>query len=153
MDLGMFINRLAQIQDNIPNVIDKAFIENQFKLVNKNRENLEQGKDNLGVDLNFKKNRVSALNSSKAYTNSYANTKARFGGQTSYVDLKNTGAFYNSIIFTKRDFLKYTIESKDVIYKYLVSNYGENLLGFTELQFKELFENILLEQIKKEFNA
>lgn len=136
-ELRNAIKSLKKINETILVQAD-AFVElHAPELIQLNRDNLANGIDSKEVPLDFKKPRLTPLNSSRAYTKAYARIKSKYGGQTNFVDLRLLGGFYQSIIITRLETGHFTFNSEIDIFPYLVANYGDEILGITEKQLAE----------------
>ena len=141
--LKTLIKNLKAIEPFILKEADR-FVGRKAKLLTDlNRENLNSGIDSKGVELNFKKPRITPLTSTLSYTKEYARFKKSKGRQTSFVDLRLLGDFHKSITLTRLEQGWFTFTSGVDIFPYLVANYGTEILGVTEKQLQEFSTNEL----------
>lgn len=146
--LNTLINKLKGLESFIQDSTDEIISKNRTILLDENRRQLEDGKDSEDKPIEYQKSRIGKTGHYGWYSKGYEKYKEAEGGEVRYVDLYLTGDFYRSIVLLHPEKLKWTFESVDTKYKYLVVNYGEKILGVTE-EFLDYFcENILQFQIQ-----
>lgn len=148
--LDILISRLKKVQPIVLQSIDAVIEKHQHQLIDQNIKQLLAGLDSEGRELMFRGTRSGKLNSSRAYTSAYDRFKAKLGGQVGYVDLRLHGQFHTSIKLVKQAPGTWKFMSTIDIFKYLVKNYGEDIVGVTLQKQEEVLKTAIQNDVQQD---
>jgi hypothetical protein len=112
--------------------------DNVIKEYNTQQQLFDKGQDSKGLSL-------------KPYARSTISIKIRKGQPTDRTTLKDTGAFYNDVnVIAEPD--KLIIEASIEYAKYLVSRYGEDILGVQNQNLQDFYDKYIEQQLDKNIN-
>ncbi len=134
------VQRFKALEQETSKAVDMSIQKNKPEWEQMQRDRITEGKNTEDKDLEYNKDRSSALNTSGAYTRSYSRERSKDGLQVNHVDLKRTGGYQNQIKAKGRG-KKLYFESNDEKEKYIEANY-DNVLGFTEEEKKQVFKTV-----------
>ena len=117
---------------DLPNMIDRAVLENRSEMIDLNTAQLSQGKNSLGELLE------------RYATDSYAQYKKAIGSQApdGVPNLYLEGDFYEGF-YIEKDGDDYIMYSKDGKAGELGAKYGFDIFGLSEASLAEVLPNIL----------
>jgi hypothetical protein len=138
--LQTLINRLKKFEEEVFIAIEKVIRENEAIIVEMNSEDqlFESGINRDGV----------SLNSFAPYSAVTIQIKGQKGQPTNRVTLRDEGDFHFSFFIEFRDD-GFKIVADDWKAKRLISGYGENILGLTDENFRDLAVSYVAPEIFK----
>lgn len=137
MTLDSYLQELNELESSLNKIVDKIIKEKSTTLVGLVRNRLYQrGVDAFGKEI------------TPTYAKSTIESKKEKNQRSSFVTLRNTGAFYGGIFVKSEDFV-ITVGSTDSKTDYLISKYGEGILGFTKNEQDFIALSIIEPEIQK----